>query len=182
MNTHIQRQTRPFAERILGVVTLDREIYSEIAKSSDALPQAAIIVAVAALANAVAETGEAGLGPIGGVITVLVAWIVVSAATWLTGTLFTNKADDITFDGLLKLIGFAFAPLWLMALSPIPVLGIIATLIVGVLCLLVMVTAVSVGIHLSTGKAVMTLIAAAILAGLASLFILSALGMSPTTV
>lgn len=61
MNTHVPTQTLSFPERILGILSLDRDTYREIGKSPDALPQAAIIVAVAALANAVAETGDAGL-------------------------------------------------------------------------------------------------------------------------
>lgn len=181
MNTHAQTQSRSFADRILGVLKLHRDTYEEIGASPDAMPQAMMVVAVAALGNAVAETGPNGVGALGGAITVLIGWVAASVATWLMGSMFANGETNYTFDRLLRIIGFAFAPVGLMVLSPVPIVGIIAVVAVAILSLLVIVTAVRVGIQVTTGKAIITLIAAAIGAGLVSMIILETLGVTQTT-
>lgn len=109
-----------FQERLIGVFRLDAETFEDIEHAPNAMKQAVIVVAVAALMSGVGSSfGGAGLLSIlGGIATAFIGWLLWSIVTYAIGTqLFGGKAD---IGEMLRVIGFAFAP---QALGIIPCLG-----------------------------------------------------------
>jgi hypothetical protein len=113
-------------ERIIGVFRLDSNVFEDIEHDPNATTQAAIVVALVALLGALG-------GAIGGIFSedatvigsffgplvwTFIGWFLWSAATYFVGTsVFRGTA---TFDEMLRVIGFAYAP---QVLSIIPCIG-----------------------------------------------------------
>lgn len=124
-------------DNIIGVFKLDPMTFERIEKDSTQTGPAALIVILvsilAGLGNAVFNSFSDRpffTGLIGGIIAVLLGWVLWSALTWFIGTrLFNGQAD---LGEMLRVIGFAYAP---QVLSIIPciggIIGLIWTLAAG---------------------------------------------------
>jgi hypothetical protein len=136
-------------ERILRVFRLDRRVYAEIENDESATSQAAIVVAIVALTAVIGAIiwlpfqllfpflgpADRGIGAVllsivMAILTTFVDWIIWSAATYFVGTqLFKGRA---TFTGMLRVLGFAYAPRMLRIIPCIGTLiGAIWSLIAG---------------------------------------------------
>jgi Yip1 domain len=109
---------RSFGERLTGTLRLDSSVYDEIADDATSLGQAAGVVACAAAARAIGAAmigtqGEAVVGAIG----VFVFWPVAVVLIWGVGSWFGHPSS---FARILRLVGFAMAPLLLVVLIVIP--------------------------------------------------------------
>jgi hypothetical protein len=136
-------------ERILRVFKLDRRVFVEIENDAAATSQAAIVVAIVAVSAVIGAVlllpfqallpflrpGDRGIGAVlfsivVAIIGTFVDWLIWSASTYIVGTqLFKGRA---TFTGMLRVLGFAYAP---RVLGIIPcigdVIGAIWSLIAG---------------------------------------------------
>lgn len=144
-------------ERIIGVFKLDSNTFEEIEHDQSATSQAAMVVLIVALLQAVGSAflalfSDAGffsslLGPL---FTALVGWVVWSAVTYFVGTsLFGGKAD---LGEMLRVIGFAYAP---QVLGIIPCIGFI---IGAIWSLLAGFVAVRQGLDLDNTNAFLTIV------------------------
>jgi hypothetical protein len=114
-----------FLERVIGVFKLDVNTFEEVEHDANATIQAAMVVAAVAFLSAVGSAIGAIFGDgsifgsfFGSLIWHFVGWFLWSAITYFVGTsLFNGKA---TIDEMLRVIGFAQAPL---ILGIIPCLG-----------------------------------------------------------
>jgi hypothetical protein len=127
-------------ERIKGVLFLDSEAFKEIEHDDKATGQAALIVVVASILAAlgvafgpvifspdVAPTVSPILKLIGVVFWGVVAWLVWSAITYFIGTkIFHGQA---TYGEILRVVGFAYAPMAFLIFSAIPVFGMLIALL-----------------------------------------------------
>lgn len=119
-------------ERIIGVFKLDRQTFADIEHDSSATAQAAGVVAIVAALSAVGTLLRLLVGVFGGgdevgatllsvIVTFIMAfvnWAIWSGVTYFVGTqLFKGQA---TFDEMLRVIGFAYAP---RMLAVIPCVG-----------------------------------------------------------
>lgn len=109
---------RPFAERLSGALRLDSSVFDEVGDDAGALGQAATVVACAAAARAIGAAmvgtqGEAIVGAIG----VLAFWPLATALLWGVGRWFGHESN---FARMLRVTGFAMAPLLLVVLIVIP--------------------------------------------------------------
>ena len=163
-NTHVSEIS--LIDRLRGVLLLDRPTYEAIGADPRALPQAFGIVVAASIANGIANTPEGGFGLVGGFLQMAVGFVLMSVAIWLLGIVLTPEADKITLVRILSTLGFAAMPVVFYAVTPIPVLGMILNFAASIWALLTAVTAVSVAVHISTAKALATLIGGAIIAGI----------------
>jgi hypothetical protein len=145
-------------ERMQGAAMLSVPTYEEVEHDRTATGQAAIVVAIAAVAQAIGGIGEGGPGIIGGLIGQLVGWALWAGLTYLIGTkLFGGTAD---WGELLRTLGFSQSPGVLYALGILPVLGGVLRLAVAIWIAIAGVIAVRQALDVTTGKAVATVVVA----------------------
>lgn len=180
MQVRVQDQEigNSFVERIIGILKLDRQTYKQIATDPNALPQAVGIVAATAIANGIAETREAGMGILGGILAVVIGWVVVSAIIAWLGRMVAQPGADLSFQSALRLLGYAQAPLVLFILTPLAVIGGLINFGASVWALIAYVIAIQVLALVSAGKAIMILLGSGIIAGLAIFAVLAPVWLS----
>lgn len=167
-------------QRILGVFQLDVQTFEDIEHDTTATGQAAGVVAIAAVCQAIGRSISAGLSGGGtGVsfLAVLVAafvgWVIWAALTYWIGTsLFEGEAD---LGEMLRVIGFAQAPL---ILAIIPCLG---ALVGGIWALVAGFIAIRQGLDLDNTKTFITIVvgflAYVVIAAIAGIFTGGMMGM-----
>lgn len=165
-------------DRILRVIKLDKSVYAEVEADQMATSQAAIVVAIVAVLSAIAGgvttliAGEGGgfIGAfLGALIGAFVSWVVWAAVTYFVGT--TLFHGEATIGEMLRVIGFAQAPLMLNALSFIPCIGAIISLAAWLFSLYTGFLAIQEGLDLDTGKTLATVAIGWVVAFIVSLLI-----------
>ena len=149
---------RSFVDRLLGALQLDATVFSEVEHDDDALPQAAGVVALAALASGIGGVSAGGGGLVAGVVGAVVGWLIGAGIVWLVGVRIMEHSSD--YPELLRTIGFASAPQILMVLAFIPMLGWLVRLAVFGWGLAAYVIAVREALDVDTGRAVLVCILA----------------------
>ena len=146
-------------ERIVRAIRLDWTVFGEIAKDRNALKEAAIIVAVVTFLSAIG-TGIAAksFGTFFGawIAGILVGWIGWAIITYFVGT--TLFKGDTDIPEMLRVLGYANAPLLLGLLRVIPCVGWAFPLIGGLLALVAGVLAVREAMDFDTSNAIVTVI------------------------
>ena len=146
--------TATLVDRMKGAAMLNVSTYEEVEHDHTATGQAAGVVAIAAVAQAIGSMGQGGGGMISGLIGQLVAWALWAGLTYLVGTkLFGGTAD---WGELLRTLGFSQSPGVLYALGFLPLLGRPIRFAVGIWVLVAGVIAVRQALDVTTGKAVAT--------------------------
>jgi hypothetical protein len=139
-----------------GAAMLSIPTYEEVEHDHTATAQAAGVVAIAAIAQAIGSIGRGGPTILGSLVGQLVGWALWAGITYLVGTrLFRGTAD---WGELLRTVGFAQAPGVLYALGFIPLLGGIIRFAVGIWVAIAGVIAVRQALDITTGKAVATVL------------------------
>ena len=141
-------------DRMMGAAFLNVATYEEVEADSTATGQAAVVVLLGALAQAIGGLGHGGAGIIGGAISALAGWLIWSGITYLIGDKLLG--GTATWGELLRTIGFAQAPQVLVVLAVIPVLGGLVRAIVAIWVLVAGIIAIRQALDFSTGKAVAT--------------------------
>jgi hypothetical protein len=144
---------RRWTDRMKGAALLDVDTYEEVEADQTATGQAAGVVAVVAVAQAIGGAGAGGPGLLAGVVSALLGWLLWAGITYLIGAkLFGGTA---TWGELLRTIGFAQTPGVLHVLGLIPILGGIIRFAVAIWVLIAGIIAIRQALDLSTGKAVL---------------------------
>lgn len=147
---------RSFGQRVVAALKLDATLYEEVEHDPRALPQAAGVVALAAVASALASLavfGSAGL--LSGLVSAFVSWLLWAAIVWLVGVkLFDHRSD---FEELLRTLGFVAAPqlLYVLALIPLGFWQGLVALTVLVMTLVGFVRATRQALDVDTGRALL---------------------------
>jgi len=137
-----------------GAAMLDVATYEEVEADSTATSQAAIVVAIAAIASAIGAAGRGGPGIIGGLIGGLLSWVIWAGLTYLIGDkVFGGTA---TWGELLRTLGFAQSPRVLLVFGIIPVFGWLVWVAVAVWVLIAGIIAIRQALDFSTQKALLT--------------------------
>ena len=175
--------------RIIGVLTLNVNVFEEIEHDENATTEAAMIVAVVAVISAIggflsvqfggdamAQFSEQfggdvpfpipTISPIGTAVTsfvgTFVGWILWSALTYFIGTnLFKGQA---TIGEMLRVIGYAQVPLVLNLVSFIPCLGAIISLVASIWSLVAGFVAVRQGLDIDNTQTAITVVISFIIA------------------
>jgi hypothetical protein len=143
--------------RIVGVFKLSTPTFEEIEHNTSLTLPAALIVVLVSLISGLGNGLFNGFvhksffsGLIGGIVSVLLGWLLWSSVTWFVGTRFFKGVADL--GEMLRVIGFAYLP---MLLSIIPCIGgfigIIWTLAAGFI-------AIRQGLDLDNTKAFFTVV------------------------
>jgi len=150
-----------FFERVLGALRLDGNTFEEIEHDPTALGQSAGVVALAGVAAAIGAAGQGGGGAIGAALGSLLGWLVSTGFIWVVGVYFMQHTSD--YKELLRTLGFASAPQWLLVLRGIPALGTLIALGVWLWGLAAFVVAVRQALDVDTGQAIWVCILAVVL-------------------
>jgi hypothetical protein len=143
-----------WTDRMKGAALLHIDTYEEVEADHTATGQAAGVVLLVAIAQAIGGAGQGGFGIFAGVISALLGWLLWAGITYLIGAkLFGGTA---TWGELLRTIGFAQTPGVLYVLGIIPVLGGIIRFGVVIWVLIAGIIAIRQALDISTGKAILT--------------------------
>ncbi len=145
-----------FAERMIGAATLNIQTYEEVEHDTTATGQAAVVVALVALAGAIGGFGGAGYGVISGIVWAFIGWFIWAAVTLFIGTKVFNGTADM--GEMLRTLGFAQSVGILNVVGFVPVLGPIVALVAGIWVLVCGVVAVRQALDFTTGKAIGTVL------------------------
>lgn len=146
-------------DRIVRAIRLDWTVFREIAKDPKAMQESAIIVAIVTFLSAV------GIGlakasfvsfAVDWLIAILIGWIGWAVITYLVGTA-VFKAET-TIPEMLRVLGYANAPLLLGLFSFIPCVGWLFPIAGWLLALVAGVLAVREAMDLDTGNAIVTVV------------------------
>lgn len=144
--------------RSTGTVKLVQRTYREIAIDPRATKEAAIVVAVVAVAGGIGGLNNGLAGFISGLTWAFVSWFLFTALAWFFGTqIFRTPQTNATMGSLLRTLGYAQAPHVLTIFGSVLILGPILAF-VGFMWMLVASTfAVRQILGLSTIRAVITI-------------------------
>lgn len=147
--------------RVVGVFKLDSNTFEEIEHNASLTLYAAIIVGLVSLVSGVGTAIYRGIfggsvfgGFFGSIISTLLGWLVWSVITWFVGTQFFK--GQATIDEMLRVIGFAYLPLFL---SIIPCVG---SIIGGIWAIIAGFIAIRQGLDLDNTKTFLTVVIGAL--------------------
>jgi hypothetical protein len=143
-----------WTERMVGAAKLDANMYEEVEADTAANGQAAGVVALVAVAQAIGSIGEGTLGLVTGVVAAIVGWLIWAGVTYLIGAKLLG--GTATWGELLRTLGFAQTPGVLSVLGIIPVVGGVVRVAVTIWILIAGVIAIRQALDVSTEKAVLT--------------------------
>jgi hypothetical protein len=110
---------RSFAARFAGALRLDASIFEEVEHDAGALPQAALVVALAGLARGIEMLPEQGwIGAAGSLLAAFVLWLAVTGVVTAIGVRMLGCSSS--FLELLRTLGFAAAPLVALVICGLP--------------------------------------------------------------
>jgi hypothetical protein len=165
-------------DRIMRIIKLDFPVFKEIQSDPNATTQAAIVVAAASVLSAIGSavgSQRPVMAFLGGVISGVVGWIVWSYVShFVGGALYKHPG---TFEGMLRVIGYANAPQLLGIFNIIPCVGWIAGLAGAILALIASVMAIREGLDLDTGQAIIVAVVGWVALLIVSLIIASIFGV-----
>jgi hypothetical protein len=145
---------RSIVDRMRGAAMLDIATYEEVEADTTATGQAALVVAIGAIASAIGAAGRGGPGIIGGLIGALLSWVIWAGLTYVIGDkIFGGTA---TWGELLRTLGFAHAPSVLLVLGIIPIFGALVWVAVAVWMLIAGIIAIRQALDFTTQKALLT--------------------------
>lgn len=108
-----------FGRRVLGALGLEARAFEDVERDAGALGQAGLLVLLAGLARGTGVLEREGLiGLLGSPVVAVVVWLVASLLIWGIGVRRFAYSSD--YPELVRTLGFAAAPLLLLALSALP--------------------------------------------------------------
>ncbi|MBA3443176.1 MAG: YIP1 family protein [Pyrinomonadaceae bacterium] len=143
-----------WTERMLGAAKLDTNIYEEVEADHTATGQAAGVIALVAIAQAIGASGHGTYGIIAGLAGAIFGWLLWAGITYLIGDKLLG--GTATWGELLRTIGFAQAPGVLYVLGIIPLFGGLVRVALGIWILIAGIIAIRQALDFSTGKAILT--------------------------
>ena len=143
-----------WTDRMKGAALLRIAMYEEVEADQTATGQAAGVVALVAVAQAIGGAGEGGFGILAGLISALLGWLLWAGITYLIGAKLLG--GTATWGELLRTIGFAQTPGVLQVLGIIPVLGGLIRFAVAIWVLIAGIIAIRQALDVGTGKAILT--------------------------
>ena len=143
-------------DRMVGAAFLNIDTFEEVEHDQDATGQAAAVVAMVAVAQAIGASPLGILGAAKAAVVALVGWLAWAGITYLVGDkMFGGQA---TWGEVLRTLGFAQAPGVLMILGIIPILGWGVTGVVGLWMLVTAFIGLRQALDLGNGKTFATVV------------------------
>lgn len=155
-----------YVDRIRGILSLDLETFRDVEEDMDATGQAALTVLLAAVASGVGSLFSRDLiqNAIGIGISSILQWFLFSMVAYFVGsTIFATPQTSVSPGQVLRTVGFAQAPKFLLLLGFVPLVGWAVSLVALVWFILTSIYALRVAFELDTGRAIGTGLLALIL-------------------
>ncbi|HJX04167.1 MAG TPA: YIP1 family protein [Dehalococcoidia bacterium] len=161
--------------RMWRAARVESQLYEEVEADSRSSGQALLAVALVSVASGIGAgisalmKGEASFlgfitGLFSGIIGALVIWFIFSLLCfWLGTSIFKGPNTKATLGELLRTLGFAYSPGLLNIFSFIPVIGAIIPFVTLIWTVIAAVVAVRQACDFTTGRAIGTVIVAAII-------------------
>jgi hypothetical protein len=154
------------ADRMMRAAKADKDLFEEVEHDTTATSQAMMVVAIVAIAGGIGGAiggllygGHPNSGPLGivaGVASSLIGWGVFSGVAFFVGSkLF---AADVTWEELLRTLGFAYTPSIVAIVGWVPVIGGILVIAAAFWGLYVAFVAIRSALDLSNGKTAVTIL------------------------
>lgn len=176
-------------QRLIGVLKLDIGIIEEIEHDPEALGQAAMVVAIAAVCETISQVHASHFSviftPIGSILQAFIGWYIASWVTYKVGTAMFQA--EATHGEMLRVMGYAQIPAVFSLLGAVPSVGGLINLVVAIWSLVVSFICIRQGLDVSNWKTFLTLIMVglvyfAVILGIGLLIgLLGAVVMSATT-
>lgn len=149
--------------RAIRVVKLDLPVFREIAQDKKATTEAAIVVAIVAIASGIGTLTDSFGVVVLAILSAFLNWFVFSAMTWFFGkNIFGTPTTQVDIETLMRTQGYARAPGVVVFLGFIPILGWIAAIVGGIWSLVTAIVAIRETLAIGTGRAIIVGIIAAI--------------------
>jgi hypothetical protein len=141
-------------ERMIGAAFLDIQTYEEVEADSSATGQAAMVVAMVAVASGIGASGDGLWTALFAPISALLGWLIWAGVTYLIGAkIFGGTAS---WGELLRTLGFAQSPGILYILAILPIVGVFVRMVLPIWMLWAGIIAIRQALDFSTGKAFAT--------------------------
>ncbi len=145
---------RTIVDRMIGAARLDVPTYEEVEHDTSLTAQAALVVALAAVARAIGGLDGGSTHVLSGLMTALSMWLVWAGITYLIGD--KVLGGTATWGELLRTLGFAQAPGLLAVFGVFGPLSGVTELVVSGWLLVTGIVAIRQALDFGTGKAVLT--------------------------
>jgi hypothetical protein len=156
--------TNAIVSRLMRVVRFDASVYREVAADNNAMPQAGIIVVLAAIIAALGYLGTSlTLVLISAVASIVSFFVYAAVATGISKALFQGKTN---FNEMGRTLGYAYAWYAVGILRLIPVIGGLLAWLGQIIAAIAGIIALRESAEFDTVKAVVTVVIAAIVAGI----------------
>ncbi len=165
---------RTIIDRMIGAAKLDVPTYEEVEHSESLTAQAAMVVAIAAVARAIGGVDGGSAQILSGLMTALSMWIVWAGITYLIGDKLLG--GTATWGELLRTLGFAQAPGVLAIVGVIGPLSGVTEIVVSIWLLVAGIVAIRQALDFGTGKAILTAVLGWLSAMLVAVLIAIAIG------
>jgi hypothetical protein len=153
------RSSNSYADRIRGILSLNPATFREVEEDMDATAQAALTVVLAAFASGIGALLSRDLIPnaLGIAVSSILQWVVFSLVAYLVGsTIIATPRTSVTPGQVMRTIGFAQAPKFLMIVGFVPLLGWIAALVAIIWFIVAAIYALREAFEFDTARAVGT--------------------------
>lgn len=169
-NSSFQDSTRYIYDRAQNVSMLALPTFRTIQVDPNATKEAAIVVAVVAVASAIGTIGNEGGSILVSLIGAFLSWLILSGMTYFFGAnIFGTPTTQVNMKSLLRTLGYAQAPGVLALFGIIPLFGWMLVLIGGLWSFVTAIVAIRETLQLSTQRAaliaIVALIATALITG-----------------
>ncbi len=153
--------------RAIRVAKLDLPVYREIARDANATKEAAVMVAVVALASGIGALSDSFGRVVLAVVVAFIGWVIFAAMTYFFGkNIFGLPTTQVDVESLLRTQGYAQAPGVLAFFGFIPILGWAVALVGAIWGLVTAIVAIRETLVIGTGRAIIVGIIAAIASGI----------------
>jgi hypothetical protein len=153
------RSSSSYVDRIRGILSLNPATFRDVEEDMDATGQAALTVVLAAFASGIGALLSRDLIPnaLGIGVSSILQWIVFSLVAYFVGsTIFSTPRTSVTPGQVMRTMGFAQAPKFLMIVGFVPLLGWAVALVALIWFLVASIYALREAFEFDTGRAVAT--------------------------
>ena len=145
---------RSIWRRMRGAAVLDIQVYEEVEHDPSAMPQAAAVVAMTAVAQAVGASGGGPTPIVGSAVSALIGWLAWAGITFLIGS--RTFKGTATWGEILRTLGFAQSPNLLAVFAILPLVGWVIEAVLLFWVLVAGIVAIRQALDFDTGRAILT--------------------------
>ena len=159
MHPATSRSSSSYVDRIRGILSLNPATFRDVEEDMDATGQAALTVVLAAFASGIGALLSRDLIPnaLGIGVSSILQWIVFSLVAYFVGsTIFSTPRTSVTPGQVMRTMGFAQAPKFLMIVGFVPLFGWIVALVALIWFIVASIYALREAFEFDTGRAVGT--------------------------